>query len=480
MPDNAATWHDLLQRRNDRLNKLNHWHAPARQPAHAWQNYGRMRSHTTNKPKPPASSSEDISGLTDHLFRHESGRLVSILTGILGINRLQLAEDVVQEALLRALKTWPYYGVPDNPSAWLLQTARNLAFDTLRRDKRFVEKQPDIDATLHHRSTSPDSQDEPLLPEEIRDHQLRLIFACCHPDIPAADQTALALRTLCGLSAAEIASAFLTSESAVQKRLTRARQRIRDQQIPFEIPAGAALEERLKNVLQVLYLLFNEGYKASTGDDLVRTDLCSEAVRLASLLAEHPVTNTPGSNALLALMLLHCSRISTRTDTRGNVLRLQDQDRSLWNQKLIRRGLEHLTIAATGSAVSDYHLQAAIAACHATAESYEKTDWQRILYLYDQWLMFSYSPVVALNRAVALGHVEGPAAAIEAVQKISSQNQMETYYLTHAVLGEFEAQQQNLISAVKHLERAIALTSLKSEQKFLAKKLRLCKEGIPE
>lgn len=438
-----------------------------------------MKTNRTKNQPLQDTTTKDVSGITDHLFRHESGRLVSILTGILGINRLQLAEDVVQEALLRALKTWPYYGVPENPSAWLLQTARNLAFDTLRRDKRFVEKQPDIDATLHHRSTSPDSNHEPLLPEEIRDHQLRLIFACCHPDIPAADQTALALKTLCGLSPAEIANAFLTTDAAIQKRLTRARQRIRDQQIPFEIPAGTALEERLNSVLQVLYLLFNEGYKASTGDALVRTDLCSEAVRLATLLAEHPLTGSSSTHALLALMLLHCSRLSTRADICGNVLRLQDQDRSLWNQKLIQKGLDHLAKSASGSTVSDYHLQAAIAACHATAESYEKTDWRRILYLYDHWLQFSYSPVVALNRAVALGHVEGPAAAIEAVQKISSQHQMETYYLTHAVLGEFEAQQQNHQAAAKHLERAIALTSLRSEQEFLAKKLRICEETKP-
>ncbi len=433
---------------------------------------------TSNKtPKNQDSPAADISGLTDHLFRHESGRLVSILTGILGINHLQLAEDVVQEALLRALKTWPYYGVPDNPSGWLLQTARNLALDSLRRDKRFLDKQPAIDDTMHHRAASPDSLAEPLLPEEMRDNQLRLIFACCHPQIPSVDQAAIALRTLCGLSPAEIAHAFLTTEAAVQKRLTRARQRIRDQQIPYEIPAGADLQERLDNVLQVLYLLFNEGYKASTGDSLVRTDLCAEAIRLATLLAEHPVTNQPRTHALLALMLLHGSRLATRTDSTGNMLRLQDQDRSAWNQGMIRRGLEHLAASADGTSVSDYHIQAAIAACHATAADYKSTDWRRILYLYDQWLQLSYSPVAALNRAVALGHVEGPEAAIAAVQEIANKNQMESYYLTYAVLGEFEAQLQNHKSAAQHLEKAIQLTELKSEQEFLTDKLIVCKKA---
>src|SRR5262245_40924345 len=284
----------------------------------------------------------DIPGLTEHLFRHEAGKLVSILTGIFGTARLQLAEDVVQEALIRALQTWPYYGIPKNPAAWLTQTAKNLALDLIRREKLFQDKEPEIISFVEQWSADLRPDEAVSFDTEIEDDRLRLMFACCHPLIPQESQTALALKTLCGFSPAEIAKAFLTTEAAVAKRLTRARQRIRDQRIPFEIPSGDEMPVRLDSVLQTLYLLFNEGYKASSGLSLVREELCLEAIRLGTLLSAHPVGNQPRVHALVALMLLNGARLRARTDADGNILRLEDQDRLLWDKSMIAQGFWHL------------------------------------------------------------------------------------------------------------------------------------------
>src|SRR5882724_1639086 len=285
-----------------------------------------------------AAPTGEVSRLTDHLFRHEAGKLISVLTGIFGIDRLQLAEDVVQESLIRALRTWPYTGIPKNPAAWLTQTAKNLALDLIRREKLFHDKQPEIIASMEE-WVSDSAGDSPRFDNEIRDGRLRLMFACCHPFLSPEDQTALALKTLCAFSPAEIAKAFLTSEAAIAKRLTRAKQKIREEHIPFEIPIGEELSRRLDAVLQTLYLLFNEGYKASSGDHLVREELCHEAIRLGVLLAEHPAGNQPRTHALVGLMLLNAARLPARTDSEGNILRLKEQDRSIWNQVLIARGM---------------------------------------------------------------------------------------------------------------------------------------------
>jgi RNA polymerase sigma-70 factor (ECF subfamily) len=420
---------------------------------------------------PSAPPHGEISRLADHLFRHEAGKLVAVLTGIFGIARLQLAEDVVQEAMVRALQTWPYYGVPQNPAAWLTQTAKNLALDLIRREKRFLEKQPEIIATVEQRLTE---GDEPAFGDEIKDDRLRLMFACCHPLIPQEAQTALALKTLCGFSPGEIAKAFLTSEAAIAKRLTRARQRIQEQGIPFEIPSGAELSSRLDGVLQILYLLFNEGYKASSGESLVRAELCHEAIRLATLLAGHPAARQPRTHALLALMLLDAARLPARTDAEGNILRLREQDRTAWDRAMIARGIRHLGQSAAGEVVSEYHVQAGIAACHCTAPDYAATDWPRILALYDSLVALNDSPVVALNRAVAVAHVHGPAQGLAAVAAIPDRRPLESYYLLHAVLGEFEAQREDFPTAAEHLREAIRLTEVKSERVFLAERLREC------
>jgi RNA polymerase sigma factor (sigma-70 family) len=421
-----------------------------------------------------AAPGGEISRLADHLFRHEAAKLISVLTGIFGINRLQLAEDVVQESLVRALRTWPYMGIPKNPAAWLTQTSKNLALDLIRREKLFHDKEPQIIAFMEQWPSDSADGESPMFENEIRDRRLRLMFACCHPLIPQEAQTALALKTLCGFSPAEIATAFLTTEAAIAKRLTRARQKIQELRIPFEIPAGEELSTRLDGVLQTIYLLFNEGYKASSGENLIREELCQEAIRLATLLADHPAADQPRTRALLALMLLNAARLPARVDEEGNILRLQEQDRSSWNQPMIALGMHHLAESAAGDELSAYHLQAGIAACHCAATDYESTDWPRILALYDRLIQIDDSPVIALNRAVAVAEVHGPRAGIEAVEAVQNNRQLESYYLLYAVLAEFESQLNDLLAAAKHLRKALQLTGLKSEQSFLLNRLRDC------
>lgn len=418
-------------------------------------------------------SSTEIPQVTEKLFRHEAGKLVSMLTSIFGIARLQLAEDVVQDAMIRALQMWPYTGVPDNPSAWLMQTAKNRALDVIRREKFFHDKQPEIITSLEQWLPQ---EETPKFEDEIKDDRLRLIFACCHPLLPQDAQTALALKTLCGFSPGEIASAFLSTEAAVAKRLTRARQKIAELGIPFEIPAGLELTERLDGVMRVIYFLFNEGYSASTGDSVVREELCSEAIRLASLLVVHPVGNRPKLHALLALMFMNAARLPAREDRQGNILRLKDQDRSLWDRCMIGHGLLHLAHAAQGEELSEFHLQAGIAACHCVAESDEATDWKKILGYYDQWIGITDSPVVTLNRAVALARVKGAEAGMSALERVLEQGELASYYLLHAVMGDLEERLDHPKAAEVHFEKALQLTEVKSEQVFLAKRLMHCRK----
>lgn len=418
----------------------------------------------------------EVSQTVEHLFRHESGKMVAILTGIFGIENLSLAEDVVQEALVRALQTWPFYGVPKNPAAWIMRASRNLALDVVRRQKVFRDKEPEIIRLTDQESPAPDAA---IFPEqEIADDTLRMIFVCCHPSIPAEAQVALALKIICRFSPAEIAKAFLTTEAAIAKRLTRAKQKIREAKIPFEIPAGKELEQRLDGVLQSLYLLFNEGYKASSGNSLIREELCQEAIRLTGLLAEHPDGNQPRTHALLALMLLNTARLPTRMDDEGNLLRLQEQERTRWHQPTIARGLFHLARSAAGDEISEYHLQAGIAACHCAAKDYASTDWPQILSLYNRLIEFDDSPVIALNRAVALAEVRGPQAGIEAVNAIQNLHSLESYYLLHAVLGEFESRLNHAQAAAGHFRKSLQLAEIKSEQAFLAKRLQACESQI--
>jgi len=412
--------------------------------------------------------------IVEHLFRREWGKIIAILTRIFGIERLELAEDVVQEALAKALQTWPYYGVPENPSAWIMRVARNLALDQTRRETTFRNKQREIAGFLER----PDFGDLTFSQDEIEDDRLRMIFVCCHPQIPQEAQVALALRTLCGFSVAEIANAFLTTEAAIAKRLTRAKQRIHAARIPFEIPTGEELTARLNGVLQTLYLLFNEGYKASAGKRLIREELCHEAIRLTDLVAGHMAGDRPQTHALLALMFLNAARFSARTDSEGKILRLKEQNRSRWDKPMIARGMFHLAQSATGLEISEYHLQAGIAACHCAANDDKATDWPQILSLYDRLIELDDSPIIALNRAVAVANVHGPAAGMAAVEAIRDCRELQSYYLLYAVLGEFEAQLDRPQTAASYFRQALKQTGITSEQHFLRKRLRECEKQL--
>ncbi len=411
------------------------------------------------------------------LFRRESARLVAMLAGQFGTHRLQLAEDVVQEALVRALQTWPYQGVPDNPAAWLTRTARNLALDHLRREQNWREKEEGI-VQEHDRWTGASRAREES-PDTFADDTLRMMFVCFHPQLSAEAQTALALRTLCGFSAAEIAAAFLTSEAAVAKRLVRARQRIRELAVPFVVPGPDELPARLDGVLATLYLLFNEGHKASSGELLVRAGLCHEAIRLAEILADHPVTGRPRTHALLALMLMNAARLPARTSEAGVLLRLKEQDRSLWDGSMIRRGVVHLGLAAAGDELSQYHLEAGIAACHGTAADWASTDWQRILGLYDRLAEMTRSPVVALNRAVAVARVHGPQAGLDALEPPAVRGPLRSYHLLHAVRASFLGELGRSEEALADLREADALASLPAEKEFIANRIEECRLRCP-
>jgi RNA polymerase sigma factor (sigma-70 family) len=432
---------------------------------------------SASRPLPAVKrESAEISGAVEHLFRNEAGKMVAILTRIFGVEHLSLAEDVVQDALARALQTWPFHGIPDNPSAWIIRAARNRAMDVIRREKNFRDKEAEIVRVFDTPVGTPDATAE--REQEITDDRLRMMFVCCHPEVPAEAQAPLALKTLCGFGVTEISRAFLSTDAAMAKRLTRAKQHIRDAGILFEIPEGEALAARLDGVLQTLYLLFNEGYKASVGDRLVREDVCHEAIRLTTLLAEHAAGNQPRTHALLALMLLNAARFPARVDDAGNLLLLKEQDRSRWDRGSIARGMLHLARSATGAKASSYHLQAGIAACHTAAPTYQETDWRRILGLYDQLLETDSSPVVALNRAIVVAYVAGPRAGLDAVAAIPNRDKLAGYYLLYAVLGELDFKRNDLLTAAGWFRKAARLAELKSEQEFLARRCEDCVRAL--
>lgn len=428
-----------------------------------------VRRDSRYPPVPPPPAGARPAQLVEHFFRHETGRLHGALIRLVGVHNITLAEDVAQEALLRAMRVWSMGGVPPNPSAWITRVAMNLAKDALRHQRMSAAKEPAVATHIEQNFATPAVAVG--VAHEIRDDTLRLLFVCCHPSLPADAQVVLALKMMCGFSTAEIARAFLSSDAAIEKQLTRTKQRIRDANIPFEIPAGAELSTRLDGVLAALYLLFNEGYKASSGERLLREDLCREAIRLVALLLQHSAGCAPRTHALLALMLLSAARFPARVDEHGELLRLDDQDRSKWDQTLIARGLVELVAAAQGTELSEYHLQAGIAAIHCMAPDYESTDWPRILRHYDELYQLKPSPVVALNRAVVIAHVQGPEAGLDAVEAIEQRERLESHYLYHAVLGELHLRLGNDRAAAQSFRRALQLAHVGPEQHYLTRML---------
>jgi RNA polymerase sigma factor (sigma-70 family) len=415
----------------------------------------------------PSQSSDQIHQSIDHLFRHRAGQMIATLTRIFGINRLDQVEDAVQDAMARALRLWPYQGAPDNPTAWLIQVAKNRALDQLRRDSRFTETTDDVEIPIG-------GEADATFAGEIRDDQLRMIFTCCHPLIPEDGQIALTLKTVGGFSVSEIARAFLAREPSVTKTITRAKQRLREFDIKLEMPAPDKLPARLESALKIIYLMFNEGYSALEGEELVRTDLCHEAIRLCELLAGHPVTGAPKVHALGALLLFQGARLAARCDAAGELLLLSEQDRSLWDRAMIGRGLRYMRRSAGGNEVSDYHLEAEIAACHALAKSFEDTDWPRVLDCYEELLNRKPSPVVALNRIVALSKVEGVEAGLAELNKLSEDRTLRNYYPFYAARGELLREAGNKIEAIDSYQKALGLTSSEPVRRFLMKRITDC------
>ena len=415
-----------------------------------------------------------INLLADHLFRHEYGKLVSTLTGIFGPEHLQLAEDVVQDSLVEAISHWSYEGVPDNPAAWLFRVAKNKAINIVNREKYGKRYVADMVSADRDGWTEP-APSHVFSEQQILDDQLRMIFTCCHPSISADSQIALALKTLCGFSIAEIARAFLSTEETLNKRLVRARQKIREAAIRFEVPHGAELQRRLKVVLETIYLLFNEGYSASQGNDAIRYDLCAEAIRLAEIMEQHPAIEDKSEvYALLALMQLNASRFNARQDGEGNLLTLAEQDRTIWNKELIAKGISNLKKSFTGTDISTYQVLATISAHHSTAASIETTDWNSILLLYENLAQIDSSPIVILNRAIAISQVKGAGPALAELDDLKNNSVLRDYHLYYSTRAELSIQLGQYSDALEDLEQAGRLATLDAEKQLIRRRIELC------
>jgi RNA polymerase sigma factor (sigma-70 family) len=398
--------------------------------------------------------------LIPHLFRTESGKITAVLCKLFSIQHIEIAEDITSETFLQALETWPYKGIPENPAAWLYAVAKNKAKNHIHRVNVFETK---IAAEITPSQTIEYEVD--LSDKNISDSQLQMLFALCHPAIPAEAQIGLSLRLLCGFGIDEIANAFLTNKETINKRLFRAKETLRTGKIPIELPSPIEIPKRLETVLTTLYLLFNEGYYSESNDTVVREELCHEAMRLATLLTENPATNMPAVNALLSLMYFHASRFPARKISNGEVILYDEQNESLWDQVLITKGAHYLMRSSVGNSLSKYHLEASIAFWY-TVKAGTKEKWENILQLYNRLLQLEYSPIAALNRTYALSKANGKMEAIAEAEKLQlTENQ---YYFS--LLGELYTGIDN-VKARQNLERALQLAKGRPDQKTIARKL---------
>ena len=403
----------------------------------------------------------------DAVYRSDSRRVLATLIRLLG--DFDLAEEALHDAFAAAMEQWPRDGVPSNPRAWLVSTGRFKAIDAIRRRARFDESVKTLARELDTGQRGGDAVVGPMSDADVADDQLRLVFTCCHPALPPDAQVALTLREVCGLTTEEIAHAFLTTATTLAQRIVRAKNRIRDEKIPYEVPDRAELHERLDAVLRVVYLVFNEGYSASFGASLTRGDLSTEAIRLGRLIVELlPEAEAIG---LLALMLLQESRRAARTSPDGELILMDGQDRLLWNQAHIKEGVELAARALAFNNVGPYTLQAAIASVHAEAPTAEATDWRRIVGLYDVLLRAEPSPVVELNRAIAVAMADGPAAGLDLIDKIMSRGILDQYHLVHAARADLCRRLGRRAEARASYERALALTQQEPERRFLRRRL---------
>ena len=412
-----------------------------------------------------------VSNLVDHLFRHESGKMISVLSKLLGLQNLESAQDIVQDSLLQAMNTWSFKGIPDNPSAWLYRVAKNKAIDFLRREKRFRDISPLYGYLLQSEYTLASTVNNLFLENEIQDSQLRMMFACCHPSIQEESQIALTLKTLCGLSVNEISKAFLTTDETIAKRIYRAKEKIKAEKIELEVPQNDELSTRVDTVLKSLYLLFNEGYKSSNPDKLIREDLCEEAMRLCFLLTQHSLTALPRTKALLALMCFQASRLDARLDDKSNIILLKHQDRSKWNRSLMSKGFELMEESTEPFEVSAYHLEAAIASQHAAARSFEQTNWKSIYHLYEMLYQLQPNPIVAMNKAIASSYAVSKQNALKELQEIKG---LEDHHLYYVSIGEIYFDLENKPEAKKFFEKALELTSSGYDKQLLINRISSC------
>ncbi len=413
----------------------------------------------------------DTQRAIEAVWRIESARIVAGLARL--VRDIGLAEELAQDALVAALETWPASGIPDNPGAWLMATAKNRALDHFRRDKLLARKHEELGREIEIEQETAEPF-EATLDDDVGDDLLRLIFTACHPVLATEARVALTLRLLGGLTTAEIARAFLVPEPTVAQRIVRAKRTLAEARVPFEVPRGDELAARLASVLEVIYLVFNEGYSATAGDDWMRPELCNDALRLGRILAEL-APQEPEVLGLVALMEIQASRAGARVGPKGEPVLLLDQNRARWDQLLIRRGLAALErVEALGGALGPYALQAAIAACHARARAPEETDWERIAALYDALAQLAPSPVVELNRAVAVAMAFGPAAGLELVDALTAEPSLKSYHLLPSVRGDLLARLGRYDEARVEFERAAALTRNTRERELLLGRAAAC------
>ena len=413
------------------------------------------------------STTEHARDTVDAIYRSDSRHVLATLIRLLG--DFDLAEEALHEAFTAAIEQWPRDGVPTNPRAWLVSTGRFKAIDSMRRRARFDASVAEIAERLHAAASDPSEYDD----ETVKDDRLRLIFTCCHPALSPDAQVALTLREVCGLTTEEIARAYLTSAATLAQRIVRAKSKIRDARIPYQVPAPAELANRLDSVLEVVYLVFNEGYSASSGASLTRADLSGEAIRLGRLLLE--LLPEPEAAGLLALMLLQESRRAARTSQAGDLILLEDQDRSLWNRAYIAEGLALVQQSLSSRRFGPYTLQAAIAAVHAEAPTASATKWAQIVGLYDLLARAAPSPVIELNRAVAVAMRDGPAAGLELIDAILARGELANYHLVHSARADLCRRLGKAADARAAYERALALTHQAPERRFIERRLQQLK-----
>jgi RNA polymerase sigma-70 factor (ECF subfamily) len=410
----------------------------------------------------------------DRLFRGESGRMIAVLTRLFGVHNLALAEDVVQDAFARAVQVWKFHGVPDNPSAWLMTTAKNRALDVLRRERTARTFAPELTRFLESEWMIVPAVEEQFTPGAIQDDLLRMMFTCCHPRLGEEAQITLILHILCGFSAGEVAGAFVATRAAIEKRITRAKKTLAASRNLFDVSDDGEFAQRLPAVQRALYLLFNEGYHGASSQSAVRAELCGEALRLARHLRESPRGATPATYALGALLCLHAARLPGRIDATGELHSLLEQDRSRWDRDLVAEGQRLLDLSATGPELSEYHVEAAIAWLHASAPSVAETDWGRVVSLYDTLLALRPSPVIALNRAIAVAQHEGPRAGLDALRTIADRERLAAYPFYPATLGELELRLGRREAAREHFAAARALARNPAERHFLQQREEAC------